>query len=428
MKLKSYPDCFDSGVEWAEEIPNHWEIKRIKNLFRVVNGSTPNANDENWDGDIIWITPEDLGKLKEVYISSSSRKITYKGFQTSGTNLIPKNSIIISSRAPIGHIGIAGVELSTNQGCKSLVPLIELDIKYFYYLLKSIKIILQSQGQGATFTELSGSNLKSIQILDPSLLEQIKITEFLDNKTKEIDFTIEKDTRLIELLKEKKTALINRVVNKGLNPEAKMKDSGVEWIREIPGEWDLRKLKYITTISSEKRNKKPDKLPYIGLENIKSWTGVLIDDQKEEIESSVSLFNKGDILFGKLRPYLAKVIVAPFDGACTTELVVLKVNKNINNRFIFYHLLSHRFINIINSLTYGAKMPRANVHQIGNMILSVPSLKEQTKLVKYLDDENSQIDLVIEKIEKNIKFLNEYKKSLIHHVVTGKVDVRELAV
>ncbi|MBF4475456.1 restriction endonuclease subunit S [Methanobacterium formicicum] len=205
-------------------------------------------------------------------------------------------------------------------------------------------------------------------------------------------------------------------------PYHEYKDSGVKWVDEIPKNWEAKKLKYIAHISTDKLNKKPDNLPYVGLEHIESWTGVLTDNQMDKVDSSVNLFHKGDILFGKLRPYLAKVVEAPFDGVCTSELVVFKVNKDVNSRFVFHQLLSHRFINIVNALTYGVKMPRANPHQIENMTIYVPPLGEQEKISLFLDKKTSEIDLTIEKDTRLIELLKEKRTVLINHLVTKGLD------
>jgi len=207
-----------------------------------------------------------------------------------------------------------------------------------------------------------------------------------------------------------------------LEPYPEYKDSGVELVGEIPEGWEAKKLKYSAVISNDKLNKKPNNLSYVGLEHIESWTGKLIGNEIEEVDSSVNIFHKGNILFGKLRPYLAKVIETHFDGVCTSELVVFKVNKDVNSRFVFHQLLSHRFINIVNALTYGVKMPRANPHQIENMVIYVPPLGEQEKISSYLDKKTSEIDLTIEKDTRLIELLKEKRTSLINHVVTKGLD------
>ena len=165
--MKRYPAYKDSGIEWIGEIPDHWEVKKLKLFSKIVNGSTPKSGiSKYWDGDIVWYTPDDLGKLNGKRINDSIRKITKKGFNSCGTTITPTHSIVLSTRAPIGHIGISDVQSCTNQGCKTVVPFFDLcDFNYVYYLLYSQKEILQSLGQGSTFTELQSQKLKDYNLL-----------------------------------------------------------------------------------------------------------------------------------------------------------------------------------------------------------------------------------------------------------------------
>jgi len=203
----------DSGIEWVGEVPEHWGVKRLKRIFNIYNGSTPKSTDPvNWDGDIVWITPDDLGSLNGKYIEDSARNITEVGYKSCGTTLAPKSSIIISTRAPIGHLGIANTTLCTNQGCRSLVPKSRANSSYFYYLLIRAKSKLNSEGQGATFMELSKGKLGMIFLCNPSLEEQKQISDYLNSETSKIDALIEKINKQVKLLRELKTSLISHVV------------------------------------------------------------------------------------------------------------------------------------------------------------------------------------------------------------------------
>lgn len=439
MKLKPYPQykrSKDFGV-----VPSHWKIKRIKNLFNVFNGSTPNPNEENWEGNIVWTTPDDLGKLEGAYIIDSSRRITSKGYQSCGTNLVPKGSIIISSRAPIGHMGIASVDLCTNQGCKSLVPIIEFNNEYFYYLLESNKSNLQSLGQGATFTELSSSNLKSMAIIEPVLEEQNQIAEFLDKKISEIDLTIEKDTRLIELLKEKRTALINHVVTKGLDPTVKMKDSGVEWIGEIPEEWNINRLKFLTATKAQYgANEEPEfnenkfDYRYVRITDVNNNGGLKKDSlaylSRENARGFV--LDEGDVLFARSGATVGKVYYySSNDGNCCFAGYMIRYVANdelLEPRFLLYYSLSKSYKEWIKIVSTQSTIENVSAEKYDELDIPTPKISQQRQIVKFLDYEIPQIDEIILKIEEKISLLEEYKKSLIHHVVTGKVDVREVAV
>jgi restriction endonuclease S subunit len=201
------------------------------------------------------------------------------------------------------------------------------------------------------------------------------------------------------------------------------KDSGVEWLGEVPEHWEVKRLKFNAPYSTTKFSNKPDNLTYIGLENIESGTGkLLIDEPIENVDSTVSYFNEGNILFGKLRPYLAKVIIAPFNGVSTSELICFQPTESYSNSYLFYLLLSPNFIHSVNALTYGTKMPRANPDQIANFLLSVPPLSEQQAIAQFLDRETAKIDTLIAKKERAIELLKEKRTALISHAVTKGLD------
>ncbi len=161
------------------------------------------------------------------------------------------------------------------------------------------------------------------------------------------------------------------------------KNSGVEWLGEVPEHWKIRKLKFASPSSSEKLAGKPEELTYLGLENIESKTGhLLLQSPTENVDRIGSIFHPGDVLFSKLRPYLAKVFYSYFFGVCTSELIILRpISKFVDSKYLSYLLLSDGFINLVDSTTYGTKMPRANPDNILNISICRPSLEEQTQIV-----------------------------------------------
>jgi type I restriction enzyme S subunit len=206
-------------------------------------------------------------------------------------------------------------------------------------------------------------------------------------------------------------------------PYAEYKDSDVEWLGEIPAHWETRRLKYVAPESGEKLGEKPDDATYLGLENVESNTGrLLLDNLAEEVASTVVAFRRGDILFGKLRPYLAKVVHADFDGVGTTEFLVLRAFEDVEAHFLFYCLLSDGVIEAINGLTYGSKMPRANSEQVGNLYVGLTSLPEQRAIAAFLDRETARIDALVAKQERLIALLQEKRAALISYAVTKGLD------
>lgn len=200
----------DSGIDWIGQIPGNWQIKKIKYLFKVINGSTPDSDYlDYWDGDITWITPADMPDFG--YISKGERSITLKGYKSCGTTLVPSNSIVVSSRAPIGKINITENTLCTNQGCKCLVSN-NLCNKYYYYFLYSQKEQLIDAGRGTTFIELSTYALSNFYALLPPIKIQEQIADYLDKECEKIDKTINDKKEQLETIKEYKKALIYEYV------------------------------------------------------------------------------------------------------------------------------------------------------------------------------------------------------------------------
>lgn len=197
----------------------------------------------------------------------------------------------------------------------------------------------------------------------------------------------------------------------------KMKNSGIEWIGEIPSEWKVKKLKYTSEFKQNKYTEADGNLTYIGLENIVAWNGQYIDTNSEYEKEQSLLCEPNDILFGKLRPYLAKVYISNKKQCCSGEFCVISI-KEQNARFMWYQLISYGFIFVVDRSTYGTKMPRANVDYIKNMSVSIPSLEEQQKIVEHLDVKCAEIDTVIEKTKATIEEYKKLKQSIITEAVT----------
>ncbi len=184
-------------------------------------------------------------------------------------------------------------------------------------------------------------------------------------------------------------------------------------------------MKHLAEIRSDKLDGRPGDLPYVGLEHIESWTGrLLLDAQPETVDSTVCRFGSQDVLFGKLRPYLAKAAMPDFEGVCSTELVVLRPGPELERRYLFYTLVSRCFVSWINSLTYGTKMPRVSPDQIASARLPVPPRSEQCAISDRLDGKLQRLDTLIRRIQRGLVSVQELRTALISAAVTGKIDVR----
>ena len=205
-------------------------------------------------------------------------------------------------------------------------------------------------------------------------------------------------------------------------PYPAYKDSGVEWLGEIPAHWEVKRLKYAAPLRVSKLDAKPEDATYIGLENIESWTGrLLIQNQPESVESAVDRFEAGDVLFGKLRPYLAKAARPEFSGVSTSEILALRPVE-YSQSYLLYSLLNKSYIHWVDMLTYGTKMPRVSPDQVSNSFTPLPPLPEQRAIAAFLDCETTKIDALVAKKERLIELLQEKRTALISHAVTKGLD------
>ena len=206
-------------------------------------------------------------------------------------------------------------------------------------------------------------------------------------------------------------------------PYPAYRDSGVEWLDEIPAHWSAKRMKFVVPARISKLDTKPDNAVYVGLEHIESWTGrLLLETQPESVDSVVSSFVRGDVLFGKLRPYLAKAARPDFDGVCTSEILPLRPTPGCFQSYMMYCLLNALYIRWLDSMTYGTKMPRVSPDQVGSSHAPLPPEFEQRTIATFLDRETARIDGLVERKERLIELLQEKRTALITRAVTRGLD------
>ena len=211
--LDPAPRLKDSGVEWLGEVPEHWDACQLRRQFGIVNGGTPaTSDDENWDGETVWLTPDDLGRNEGKAISEGRRNITSEGLRSSGARLSPPDSVVLSTRAPIGHLAVTAMPAATNQGCRTLVPRAGAISGFAYYSLLASREVLQAAGKGSTFMELSATDLAQHWLPKPPPNEQKAMAEYLDAQSDRIDTLRSKAELSIERLSEYRCAVISAAV------------------------------------------------------------------------------------------------------------------------------------------------------------------------------------------------------------------------
>ena len=289
--------------------------------------------------------------------------------------------------------------------------------------------------RGTTMQRISRGLLGNIRVVVPPLLEQQKIANFLDHETAKIDTLIEKQRRLIELLKEKRQAVISHAVTKGLNPNAPMKNSGVEWLGEVPEHWAVKPIKHLAELNPKKSEITLSKnltCNFVPMEKLKTGT-VLLDEVKAitDVYDGYTYFRNDDILMAKVTPCFENhniAIVKELEnniGFGSTEIYVLRAKTNIVNEFVFYRLQESNFMAVaVSAMTGAGGLKRVPAEVVNNYLLAIPDFEEQEKIANYIDGQTIKIDNLIEKSEIAINLMQERRTALISAAVTGKIDVR----
>lgn len=413
MEFSAYSEYKHGGVEWLGEVPSHWEVARLGNFFEQRKEKTSDK-----------IHPALSVTKQGVFPQIANVAKTDNG---DNRKLVLKGDYVINSRSDRkGSSGLSELDGSVSLIYIVLKPFKNIYPKFSHFLLRSFlfqeEFYKYGHGIVADLWTTNYDEMRNINLAIPPINEQNQIAQFLDKETAKIDELIAKQEQLIVLLEEQRKSVISYAVTKGLNPNAPMKDSGVEWLGEVPKHWQKGRLKDFCKLITDKTSEKTN---VITLENIESWTGKFIPTDAE-FESDAVTFKANDVLFGKLRPYLAKVYLAENDGQALGDIYVLRANNLIEAGYLKFLLLSQKFIDLVNSSTNGVKMPRANWDFLGLISIFLPEVEEQKRIIDFILDKNSKIDNLIQKQQELITQLKEYRTSVISHAVTGKIDIRGL--
>lgn len=438
MSFRTYESYRDSGIRWLGRVPSGWTVKAIKHCFSVVGGSTPKSDvDEFWDGEHVWVTPADLSGLPGFGIVDSARRITDAGFESCGTTMVPTGSIVLSTRAPIGSLAIAGTTLCTNQGCKSLVPKPGVVPRYFAYVLSIAGEELNLRGRGTTFLELSADALGAFEVVVPMAKEQADIATFLDRETAKIDALVEEQRCLIELLKEKRQAVISQAVTKGLDPSVPMKDSGVEWLGKVPAHWEIGGLTRFIGPVVDYRGRTPTKVDegvfLVTARNIRNGKiDYTASEEYVDAQSAESLLDRGrpeigDLLFTMEAPLGQVALIDRVDIALAQRVVKFRGRPDVlQSNFLLYWFMGDHCQARLTTLATGSTALGIKASKLGMIECLVPPLDEQAAIVRYVEREFEALDALIEQAQVASSLLVERRSALISAAVTGKIDVRGL--
>ena len=446
MQMKPYPKYKDSGIEWIGEIPDGWEVHKLKFNSDVLISNVDKKSKEN-ESEVSLCNYVDVFKNEFITKEIEFMKATATPGQISKLKL-KKHDVIITkdSETPeeIAEPALMAEDID-NLVCAYHLAIIKPGNNYHgsyimrLFKTKNISEQFCVEANGVTRFGIGTYPIKNIIMYFPPKPEQKAIVFFLDKKTSEIDDLISKNKKLIELEKEKRVALINHAVTKGLDTNVKLKDSGVEWIGEIPEDWGIRKFSHISKRISvgfvgsiEKHYTDETGIPLLKTGNI--GNGEVLLNKLSYVTKEFHYANvksqliPGDIIIARHGESGKSAVIAKMlKHANCLNIVLLKVGSKMYGKYYSYLMNAHIFLEHLQAIQGGSVQGVINTEDISQMKVIFLPKPEQEAIVEYLDKHTANIDKTIKKINKNIELLEEYKQSLIHHVVTGKVDVREIA-
>jgi len=435
LKLKKeyqkYPEYKNSGVDWIGKIPKEWNVDKLKAGFNFEKG-------------------KNAGLFTQEYVGSDKNLGEFPVYSGQTGN----NGVMGRINKYVYDFGNDGAIFSTTVGAKVMTPMFlrgkfslsqncvlfmnknkEINNSYFYYqlfpLFKRQKDDIPSHMQPS----LRISDLNKYSVVFPIKQDQQKIAKFLDEKVELIDEIVKKKKKLIELLKEKRTAVINSAITKGLDLNVEMKDSGVGWVGDIPKSWNVYKMRFlviepfkygINELSLEDNKEFPR---LIRITDVNKY-GKLREDKFKSIDPAIAknyLLKDGDILFARSGATVGKTFQYDSSwGVCCYAGYLIKMSvdkvKTLSD-FIYAVTKSSVYENWKNSIFVKATIQNISAEKYKDFIVPIPSIEEQQMITEYINKEAKEIDVIWKKVEKSINLLNEFKSSLISSVVTGKVKI-----
>lgn len=416
----------NSGVEWIGEIPAEWKIVKVKQAFFRKNEKAQQENP------VVLSLARSGVKVRDITANEGQIAESYYNYNPVSIGDLLLNPMDLYSGANCSISKVEGVISPAYANLRSKEGYFS-NFYDYYFKVQYWMMVLFAHGKGVSFDNrwtLTNETLMNFPVVAPSLTEQHRIADFLDEKCAKIDAVIEKQKQVIEKLKEYKLSVITEAVTKGLDPTVPMKDSGVEWIGEIPENWEIKKLKYATTIMRGRFNHRPrndpdyydGQYPFVQTGDVARAKKYITDYSQtlNDLGYSVSKeFPSGSIVM-TIAANVADVAILNFN-ACFPDSVVGFVPKNVESMYLYYVLKAMKQQLLRNAII--STQLNLNIEIIKEEFIPVPSKEEQRIILERLDRKNEEIDLTIAKKQAIIEKLTEYKKSLIYEVVTGKKEV-----
>ena len=426
---------------FIHRVPDGWSILPLRLIGQIANGATPSSGEPSyWDGEVVWVTPDDLGKLVERDLTTSGRKLTEAGYLSCGTTLVPANSIILSTRAPIGHLAIARVAACVNQGCRSITLTSDHVPEFFFYQLYAAKADLASLGTGSTFRELSREKLAGLKLLVPPPETQRAIADYLDRETAKIDALIAKQEALIEGAQEHWRATLSGAVSHGLGA---FPDAGNEhdWLGAVPNHWNVVRMSRVFRIfsgyafSSSGFTRDNTEAPVLITPGSFTERGTLRPETDgvrfEGTYSPDFKLSVGDLVIVMTDLSYRKLLLG---RAAFVEREDVLLNQRIG-KLIFEHpeSVDPKFVRFslnadcvreqIIATARGATVFHSSPDKIRACWMAIPPLSEQREIVRHLERVEEHVESLTSVCRRVVDCLRERRAALITAAVTGQIDV-----
>lgn len=424
---KPYPEYRPSGVEWIGDVPSDWEIARIKHTSTLRTDRCTDAPDGAQ-----YIGLEDVesgtGQYRPTEGSARQNEDSTVGVFKSGDVLYGKLRPYLKKAIVSDTNGVCSTEFLVLQPKTVLAPWL-----HQWLLTTGVTQQIEAGCEGTKMPRADWEHVGSLHVPSPAASEQAEIIALLDRETKRIDSLISKKARFIELLKEKRQALITHAVTKGLDPNVKMRDSGDDWIKEIPVTWKSMKFGRIARVTEglvDPRDEPYRSMVLIAPNHIESGTGRLIQLEtaaEQNAESGKYQCRAGNVVYSKIRPALAKVVIAPCDGLCSADMYPLDCTELVEPEWLFYLMLSTSFTAWAILESDRVAMPKINRESLFELGVHVPPRDEQRRVVAFISASVLKSDALLSKTQHSIDLLKERRSAFITAAVTGQIDLREAA-
>jgi type I restriction enzyme S subunit len=428
-KYNVYPEYKDSGIEWLGDIPLSWSVSRHKYVAAFQKGKNPQILlDEFEDGAIRYLSMDYLrGNAAAIY-----------AFPEKSSYVSKKDQVLIiwdGSNAGEFVNGQTGIVSSTMAASEFLA---NINQRFYWYICICLEPEMRRHSNGMGIPHVNGNELKNSTIVLPSDEEADKIANFLDHEIAKIDTLIDKQQQLITLLKEKRQAVISHAVTKGLNSNAPMRDSGIEWLGQVPEHWDVKLIKYVCKLESGHTPSKSNPsfwiendchIPWISLNDTRNIdSSDFINDSVTKISeigmnnSSAHYINEGAIVFTRDGARIGLAAIMGKSMCVSQHIIAWVCGETVNNHFLLHVIYAMN--DELYRIASGATIPTIGMPDIRRMIMCVPNLNEQLEIVQYLLKRRKQFSQLISSAERAIELMKERRIALISAAVTGKIDVR----